>query len=863
MIRVAGPEPDASEGLRGRIDRLIRRENEWGKWWRHGVVEAGARVDDVDAVYAIMSPYGSAECCAELSRRLGVGWIADMGDPWALDEMMIYPTEVHRRLEIAHMRRLLGTAAAIVMSTPEAARQVADAFPELADRPIVSIPNGYDAADFADGHAAPRDPAKFRIVHTGYLHTELGLQQQRGGRLRKLLGGATPGVEILTRSHVYLLQAVELLLERDPGLRDRLELHFAGVLSEIDRELADRSPVSVLHGYLSHADSIALMRSADLLFLPMQNLPAGRRSTTVPGKTYEYLATGRPILAAVPPGDARDILEQSGRALLCGPDQVDEIAAAIATAIRDPLEGGVDESTARYAYDALAGSVADVIETTTKRHPRGRRSGVTLAAVPEPIDADLGVLHIAYYFPPVGGAGAQRSLKFVRYLPESGCRSVVVTGKGATTGRWTPSDMTLNGEVPDGTVMLRVPAPEPKLPSGWLGRFHRWFRLRSGWSRWWTSGILELAGEAPDVDVILASASPYDTFEAASLLARRLGKPWVAGLRDPWALDEMMIYPTEVHRRLEIAHMRRLLGTAAAIVMTTPEAARQVADAFPELADRPIVSIPNGYDAADFADGHAAPRDPAKFRIVHTGYLHTELGLQQQRGGRLRKLLGGATPGVEILTRSHVYLLQAVELLLERDPGLRDRLELHFAGVLSEIDRELADRSPVSVLHGYLSHADSIALMRSADLLFLPMQNLPPAAAPPPSPAKPTNTSQPAAPSSPPSHPATHATSCRTSATGCAGPMTWPVSPTRSPTRSAARTQARPRRARLECRPSVRAAADDAAARRTAARRRHGRIDVRHHQAVTVAPPRRRYGRRLNSGDDCRFGGVVLRQQSV
>jgi glycosyltransferase involved in cell wall biosynthesis len=411
---------------------------------------------------------------------------------------------------------------------------------------------------------------------------------------------------------------------------------------------------------------------------------------------------------------------------VCGPDDVAAIADAIEAALAKPLDSGVDERTARFAYSALAANVADVIEETSRRRPRQRWTQSMPDTQRQPIDAGLDVLHIAYYFPPVGGAGAQRSLKFVRYLPESGCRSIVVTGKGVTTGRWTPSDMTLNGEVPDGTLMLRVPEAEPKAPSGWRGRLHRWFRLRSGWSRWWTRGILDLSAGVTDADVILASASPYDTFEAAATLSRRLGKPWVAGLRDPWALDEMMIYPTGVHRRLEIANMRRLLGTAAAIIMTTPEAARQVAEAFPELAGRPIVSIPNGYDAADFTDDRAAPRDPTKFRIVHTGYLHTELGLQQQRGGRLRRLLGGATPGVEILTRSHVYLLQAVDRLLERDPALRDRLELHFAGVLSDIDRELADRSTVSVLHGYLSHADSIALMRSADLLFLPMQNLPP-----------------------------------------------------------------------------------------------------------------------------------------
>ena len=61
------------------------------------------------------------------------------------------------------------------------------------------------------------------------------------------------------------------------------------------------------------------MRSADLLFLPMHDLPPGRRAGLVPYKTYEYLAAERPILAAVPDGDARDILSRVSHATLCRP----------------------------------------------------------------------------------------------------------------------------------------------------------------------------------------------------------------------------------------------------------------------------------------------------------------------------------------------------------------------------------------------------------------------------------------------------------------------------------------------------------------------------------------------------------------
>jgi len=57
-----------------------------------------------------------------------------------------------------------------------------------------------------------------------------------------------------------------------------------------------------------------------MLFLPMHNLPVTQRATTAPGKAYEYMASGRPILAAVPEGDAKDILSQCGTALICRPD---------------------------------------------------------------------------------------------------------------------------------------------------------------------------------------------------------------------------------------------------------------------------------------------------------------------------------------------------------------------------------------------------------------------------------------------------------------------------------------------------------------------------------------------------------------
>ena len=65
------------------------------------------------------------------------------------------------------------------------------------------------------------------------------------------------------------------------------------------------------------------MRSADLLFLPMHDLPEGTRAGLIPYKTYEYLGARRPILAAVPDGDVRDMLAPLERVWLVRPADVD------------------------------------------------------------------------------------------------------------------------------------------------------------------------------------------------------------------------------------------------------------------------------------------------------------------------------------------------------------------------------------------------------------------------------------------------------------------------------------------------------------------------------------------------------------
>jgi glycosyltransferase involved in cell wall biosynthesis len=265
------------------------------------------------------------------------------------------------------MRNTLADASAAILNTHEAAKRVRHEFPDLDGNRILAVPSGFNASDFADP-VPPRKDRTFRIVHTGSLHTELGMRDRRRGWLRRRLGGMpVAGVDILTRSHVFLLEAVDRLTRRDPSLSSQLEVHFVGPMTDADQVVADASPASRCHGFFSHADTLRMIRSANLLFLPMQDLPRGVRAGLVPTKTYEYAASGRPILAAVPEGDAKDLLLELGTATVVDPGDTVGMEKAIEaeTGRWRQLQSPPAPNSAllaRFEYREIARQVAEVLD---------------------------------------------------------------------------------------------------------------------------------------------------------------------------------------------------------------------------------------------------------------------------------------------------------------------------------------------------------------------------------------------------------------------------------------------------------------------------------------------------------------------
>lgn len=370
VLRVPGPVPPNATGMRAKVERVLERPTPRVRWWVDGAVRTACQLHGrFDVILANLLPLETAFAATQLSRMLGIPWVADLDDPWALDEMRVAPTVLNDRVDRARMRRGLAGAAAIVMSCPEAAARLRRELPELANRPVEAIAHGFNANDF-QGARRPRDDSAFRVVHTGSLHTRLGLEHRASRAWRRRLGGTSVDVDIHTRSHVYFLQALEKV--RAAGADDGrpIELHLVGHVSDTDRAVVEGVEGVHVHGQLPHPDTIGMARSADLLFLPMHDLPVGQRAGIVPCKTYEYLAAERPILAAVPDGDCRELLGRFERASLTRPGDVEAIAAGLRDRLLHPERGvGIDgvgsPALAPYERREMSRRIAAVLDVVT------------------------------------------------------------------------------------------------------------------------------------------------------------------------------------------------------------------------------------------------------------------------------------------------------------------------------------------------------------------------------------------------------------------------------------------------------------------------------------------------------------------
>lgn len=324
------PRDDSIEtgGHRVAVHRALRRGNETWTDALERVTREVAQGFAPDIVLATVGPFEHARIAFAVPSAASV---VDLRDPWALDGWMVHRHWFALRAELGRMRQTLERADGVVANVPGAR----DAFSALAPRrgmlPYAVVTNGWEEHDFP-APSAVEPSARWRLRMSGTFLSGDFATVAPWKRPLHLLRCAGERIDRRGRSPYFLLQALAALrAEGHPSGRDAL-LEFAGHSDQATERLVAESPVADsvrLLGYIPHSDSVRFIREADALVLPMHGLPHGGRARMVPGKLYEYLATGRPILGLTPHGDARDWISEDPRSAVADPCSVDSIKSAL------------------------------------------------------------------------------------------------------------------------------------------------------------------------------------------------------------------------------------------------------------------------------------------------------------------------------------------------------------------------------------------------------------------------------------------------------------------------------------------------------------------------------------------------------
>jgi len=369
VIRVPGDAPSpATLRERARWAAGFRADDE--RWARRALPFAldAARQYDVQAVITTVSPYAVAELGPAVGQRCDVPWLLDLRDPWALDGWRAYPSRWHASADLRRMQSALRRADVVIANTPEARKAYVELL-GIDDGRLCTIPNGFDRDDFRspvldgwDDAAPDADSALVRLIHVGTLHDPM--PGRRGDRRwRDRFRHTWRTIDRTARSGRSLLEALAILRRQQPALAQRLRLDLVGRVHPNHRALAAQLGVWDLiahHGYQAHGAALAMMQRSDAVFVPLHDLPEGEPALIVPAKLYEALASGRRVIGALPAGDGRRLIEQTGAGMTCRPSDT----AALAAAVAQLADGG---------YGGAAGAGADCAADRKLLQPFERR----------------------------------------------------------------------------------------------------------------------------------------------------------------------------------------------------------------------------------------------------------------------------------------------------------------------------------------------------------------------------------------------------------------------------------------------------------------------------------------------------------
>ena len=325
------------------------------------------------------------------------------------------------------------------------------------------------------------------------------------------------------------------------------------------------------------------------------------------------------------------------------------------------------------------------------------------------------ILIISYYFPPAGGPGVQRWLKFVKYLPDFGIQPIVYIPENPT---YPIVDEDLVGEIPENITIIKHKIFEPyqiasffsskktkKISSGIipnakkqtvLERFLLWVRgnlfIPDARVFWVKPSVKYLTKYITDnqIDTIITTGPPHSLHLIGLELKQNLVVKWFADFRDPWTTIgyhkalKLSDYAAAKHKNLE----RKVLNSADTIIVTSKTTKTE----FEAITNKPIAVITNGFDVEDI---EKQPLD-TKFSLAHIG-----------------SFLSHRNPKI---------LWECLSELVKENQGFKDNFELKLIGAVSEaVLKTITDFGLKKYLNnlGYLSHKQAVEHQHKSQVLLL------------------------------------------------------------------------------------------------------------------------------------------------
>lgn len=257
-----------------------------------------------DALFVTSPPFSSFEILSQIKKKHDIPIFADYRDLWYGSYFAFYPTPFHKILHKHKEYKALKAADRIIVTNRKIKEKLLKTYPFLTFEDVVIISHGYDLEDFTKIQAQPKPQNKMVLMYAG--------------------------IFMVYNTPKYFLKAFkEISIER-PDIASNIELHFVGFLRKENQKLIRRLNLQSFvkdHGYVDHNESIAKIKSADVLWFMI-----GKRrniDAILPGKVYEYLGAEKPIIACVPEGAAKMAIEESGAGFICAPDDVQDIKNTI------------------------------------------------------------------------------------------------------------------------------------------------------------------------------------------------------------------------------------------------------------------------------------------------------------------------------------------------------------------------------------------------------------------------------------------------------------------------------------------------------------------------------------------------------